>query len=161
MRRFTQPLTLLRRYPDTQVIWAANDPIALGAIAASVDEGRSPGRDLFVGGINWDKAGLEKIIDGEMAVSLGGHFMTGGWALIMLYDYYHGVDFASEGFSLKRPIFGIADISNASCLHDLVSQASWRKINFRSLSKKENSELKQYSFSSPRCTSSQIDQALK
>ena len=42
---------------------------------------------------------------GELSALAGGHFMAGAWALVMLYDYAHGVDFASEGLELRTSIF--------------------------------------------------------
>ena len=34
-----------------------------------------------------------------------GHFITGAWTLVMIYDYHHGRDFADEGLELERPMF--------------------------------------------------------
>ena len=66
---------LLRRNPDTNIIWAANGPMALGAYRG-IDE---PNTDIKIGSINWDKEEIQALQRGEIDCSLGGHFMVGGW----------------------------------------------------------------------------------
>lgn len=75
---------ILRRYPEVTGIWSANDEMALGALAAVRDAGRTPGRDIFIAGINWKREALESVRDDNLVVSIGGHFMMGGWALVLL-----------------------------------------------------------------------------
>ena len=41
---------------------------------------------------------------GRLAALAGGHFMSGAWVLVMLYDYHHGHDFADESLQLVRPM---------------------------------------------------------
>ena len=96
----------LARYPQTELIWAANDPMAIGAIEGAIAAKRRPGKDIFIGGLNWDAPALARIKDGSLAVSVGGHFMIGGCALALLYDHHHGRDFADEGVEFQAPLFG-------------------------------------------------------
>ena len=44
---------------------------------------------------------------GELSALAGGHFLTGAWALVMLYDHAHGSDFATEGLEQVRPMFAL------------------------------------------------------
>ena len=37
-----------------------------------------------------------------MAVSLGSHFFIGAWAMVMLHDYHHGVDFVAHGGARQK-----------------------------------------------------------
>lgn len=136
----------LSRYPETGAIWAANDPMAEGAIEGAIEAKRQPGRDIFIGGINWDAPALARIQDGSLAVSVGGHFMTGGWALVLLYDYHHGKDFADEGVALQRQIFGILNRNNIDTFLTTFEDRNWSKVDFWKFSKVLNPHLIQYDF---------------
>ncbi|MCG7534009.1 ABC transporter substrate-binding protein [Pseudoalteromonas sp. OOF1S-7] len=73
---------LLQRFPDTRLIWCANDAIARGAARAATDLNLR--EQLRVGGINWDQ-GHEDIID----VSLGGHVLLGGYLLTEIRKFHN------------------------------------------------------------------------
>lgn len=138
----------LKRDPKVNVIWAANDPMALGAIEGIKKNGLIPGKDVLVGGINWDKPALEAIRNGELALSIGGHFMTGGWGLIMLYDYHHGYDFAEKGGAIiRKRIFYVLDDRNVELFLKKFGSRDWSKINFKKFSKACNDSLSKYDFS--------------
>ncbi|MDO9263111.1 MAG: ABC transporter substrate-binding protein [Desulfosalsimonadaceae bacterium] len=138
---------ILKRYPETGAIWCANDPIAVGAVEGAVAAGKTPGKDIFLGGLNWDPPGLAKIKAGEIVTSVGGHFMTGGWALVLLYDYHHGRDFADEGTRLQYKIFDALDIGNIDRFMEKFGDRDWRKIDFTRFSKTLNPDISKYQFS--------------
>ena len=140
----------LQRYPETVVVWGANDPIALGAIEGAKDEKRRPGKDIFIGGLNWDPPALAKIKEGELEVSVGGHFMVGGWALVLLHDFHHGKDFANEGPQLQHHIFGVLDRNNVDAFLSRFGDRDWRKVDFRRFSKVLNPRLRKYDFGAAR-----------
>ncbi|MFH2065149.1 MAG: ABC transporter substrate-binding protein [Pseudomonadota bacterium] len=140
-------LHILNRYPEVGAFWAANDPIALGTIEAIIASGKKPGRDIFIGGLNWDKPALEKIKDGMLTISMGGHFMTGGWTMVLLYDYHHGKDFAEEGVALKMKIFDEINATNIEEYQQKFGDRNWDSIDFTRFSKVRNPNLKKYSFS--------------
>jgi len=126
----------LLRDLKVNVIWAANDPMALGAIEGVKKNGKIPGKDVLVGGINWDKPALEAVKDGSLALSIGGHFMTGGWGLVMLYDYHHGHDFAGRGSPLiRKRIFSVIDKNNVGIFLNKFGSRDWTKIDFIKFSK--------------------------
>jgi len=139
--------SLLSRYPQVGAIWGANDPIALGAMESVVAAKKQPGKDIFFGGLNWDAPGLDKVINGSLVTSVGGHFMTGGWALVMLYDYHHGKDFADEGVQQKRKIFNALHSKNINTYMDKLGDRNWNKIDFTKFSKVHNPDMKKYDFS--------------
>ncbi|MBU1568675.1 MAG: ABC transporter substrate-binding protein [Proteobacteria bacterium] len=145
---YQQAQIALLRYPETNAIWAANDPMAEGAIRGALESKRHPGEDIFIGGLNWDKPALAMIKDGSLTTSVGGHFMTGGWALVLLYDYHHGKDFTDEGVALQYPIFGVLDRNNINAFLDKFENRDWNKIDFRKFSKVLNPNLQKYNFSS-------------
>jgi ABC-type sugar transport system substrate-binding protein len=126
---------MLSRYPDLNAIWAANDPMAYGAIRAISDAGAQPGQDVFVGGLNLEQRALEHVRDGRMAVTVGGHFMTAGWALVLLYDYHHGHDFWGELESVGERIFGYVTAANVERYRQRLGDADWDGIDFTRFSK--------------------------
>ncbi len=138
---------ILHRYPDISGIWSANDPIALGAMSAAKRLHRQPGKDIFFAGLNWDQPALRAIQRGELVSSMGGHFMTGGWALVLLHDYHHGKDFAQPGAALKMPIFDEINASNVDSYLEMFGDQDWQKIDFTRFSKVYHPELKNYEFS--------------
>ncbi|HEV8691023.1 MAG TPA: ABC transporter substrate-binding protein [Ideonella sp.] len=84
---------LLARYPETNVLWAANDSMALGALRAV----KSLGAKVLVGGTGGWPDALASLVEGGLAASLGSHFFIGAWAMVLLHDYHHGRDFAASG----------------------------------------------------------------
>ena len=58
--------TLLQAHPDATIVYAHNDEMALGAIAAIEAAGKIPGKDILVVSIDGEKDGLQAIIDGKM-----------------------------------------------------------------------------------------------
>lgn len=144
---YEQTKIALTRYPGIRVIWAANDPMALGALQAAIEAKRRPGEDIFIGGLNWDAPALEKVKEGSLVTSVGGHFMGGAWALVLLYDYHHGRDFAEESTEFISPMFGALNRGNIDRFLEKFSDRNWSKIDFTRFSKVRNPDLKQYDFS--------------
>lgn len=84
---------LLARYPQTNIIWAANYAMALGALNAV----KAHGAHVLVGSTAAAPQAVPSMAEQGMAVSLGSHFFIGAWAMVLLYDYHHGLDFAAHG----------------------------------------------------------------
>ena len=82
---------------------------------------------------------------GELSALAGGHFLTGAWALVMLYDHAHGTDFASEGLEQVRPMFTLLDKSQIDRYEHRIS-APLAPLDFRSYSKHLNPRLRRYGF---------------
>jgi ribose transport system substrate-binding protein len=58
--------TLLQAHPDANVIYAHNDEMAIGAIAAIEAAGKVPGKDIILCSIDGEKDGVQAIIDGKI-----------------------------------------------------------------------------------------------
>jgi ABC-type sugar transport system substrate-binding protein len=84
---------LLARYPDANVIWAANDSMALGALNAV----KARNARVLVGGVGAQKEALANVADGGLAGMVAGDYFVGAWAMVLLHDYHHGKDFAASG----------------------------------------------------------------
>ncbi|RVU34587.1 sugar ABC transporter substrate-binding protein [Hwanghaeella grinnelliae] len=126
-------------------IWAANDPIAIGAIKASREAGKEPGRDIVVTGLNWSREAVDLVRDGKMTLTHGGHFLAGAWVIVLLYDYENGKDFAEISSHLSFPMSSI-HAGNADAYVDAFGDGDWSKINFKHFSRAENPSLKKYPF---------------
>ena len=146
-KAYEQTVSFLKRYPEIGAIWGANDPMALGAMEGVVAAGKSPGKDVFIGGLNWDPPALDKVKDGALVTTVGGHFMIGGWALVLLYDYEHGRDFAEAAVQLQPQFFGALHSDNIDAFLNKLGDRNWRKIDFRKFSKVLNPTMKEYDFS--------------
>jgi ABC-type sugar transport system substrate-binding protein len=146
-KAYLQAQGALFRYPELSVIWAANDPMALGALDAVREAGKISGKDIMIGGVNWDLPALLEIRDGGMVASAGGHFMAGAWALVLLYDYFHGRDFADIGTELQLPLFSLLDRQGVVRYLAVFGDGDWTKIDFRKFSRILNPDQQRYDFS--------------
>ena len=58
---------LLQAHPDTDIVYAHNDEMAIGAIAAIEAAGKVPGKDVLVLSIDGGKEAVQAVIDGKIA----------------------------------------------------------------------------------------------
>lgn len=58
--------TLLQAHPEVDVVYAHNDEMAIGAIAALEAAGRTPGEDVLVLSIDGGKEAVQLVIDGKI-----------------------------------------------------------------------------------------------
>lgn len=144
---YHKTLGLLKRYPEVNIIWTANDPMAIGAINACEEVGYQPGENIFIGGLNWSIEACKLIKEKKLVTSVGGHFMVGGWALVILYDYHNKKDFIkNEGAELKIEVFDAIYKGNVNRYLKYFGDQNWSKINFKRFSKKRNPNIKKYNF---------------
>jgi len=114
-------------------VWAANDAIGLGSIKAIREAGLKPGHDVRVSGLNWSKEAIKHVINGEMTLSHGGHFLAGAWVMVMLYDYVHGHDFKAISTEVHFPMTAMTQANASDYLKHFESQ-QWSKVNFKEFS---------------------------
>jgi ABC-type sugar transport system substrate-binding protein len=93
---------LLRRYPTTKVVWAADESIAMATALKLKELGRQPGKDILVGSVDWaSREMLMSMRMGEIEVAEGGHFTEGAWVAVLLFDYHRGLDFADYFLEIR------------------------------------------------------------
>jgi ABC-type sugar transport system substrate-binding protein len=141
-----QSEVLYARYPSAHLIWAGSDQMAFGAMQSWEKRGGTPGKDGWFSGVNTSREAMEAIKSGRLTALAGGHFITGAWALVMIYDYANGHDFSSEGLELDRPMFVSFDAQSANRFLTRFGD-SYKRIDFRKYSKALNPRLKRYDFS--------------
>jgi ABC-type sugar transport system substrate-binding protein len=127
-------------------IWAANDPIALGAIKAATRNRLTPGKDLGVVGLNWSPEAIAAVEAGRMILTDGGHFFEGGWSMVMLRDHADGCDFAAGTAALEFPLAAL-DRSNVSDLAELINGHHFDRIRFASFLAAPRARCGHYDFS--------------
>jgi ABC-type sugar transport system substrate-binding protein len=62
--------TLLQAHPDATAIYAHNDEMAVGAIAAIEAAGKVPGKDIILVSIDGTRDALQAIIDGKLGATV-------------------------------------------------------------------------------------------
>lgn len=97
LRAHEQAALLLKRYPDTAMVWSANDEMAFGAMRAAEEVGLIPGRDLLFSAVNSSIPALQARASGRLSALVAGHFTVGGWAMVLLSDDAKGVDISRFG----------------------------------------------------------------
>ncbi len=126
-------------------IWAGNDPMALGAISAAMAAGLAPGKDIQVVGLNWSEDALRQIAAGRLLLSDGGHFLLGGWSIVLLRDYADGCDFADASTHVRLATSAITR-ANLASVHSLTRDRAFDRIDFARFRAKPG-QCGQYDFS--------------
>jgi ribose transport system substrate-binding protein len=81
---------LLQANPEATAIYAHNDEMAIGAIAALEARGRRPGQDVTVVSIDGTRSALQAIIDGKMGATVESNPRFGPKAYETLDRYARG-----------------------------------------------------------------------
>lgn len=138
---------LFARHPQARLVWAGSDLMAFGAMQAWEKRGGKPGKDALFSAINTSREALEANRSGRLSALSGGHFIAGAWALVMLFDYHHGRDFAAdEGLELEQPMFVAFDARLAERFEQRYGNLDFSAIDFSRYSKVRNPRLKRYDF---------------
>ncbi|HEY1013470.1 MAG TPA: ABC transporter substrate-binding protein, partial [Herpetosiphonaceae bacterium] len=88
--------TLLQAHPDVTAVYAHNDEMALGAIAALEAAGKTPGKDVIIVSIDGSKDALQAIIDGKLGASVECNPRFGPTALEVMEKYAAGETIAPQ-----------------------------------------------------------------
>jgi ABC-type sugar transport system substrate-binding protein len=110
-------------------IWAGNDPMALGALRAVAAAGLRPGQNIEVVGLNWSEDALREIRAGRLLMTDGGHFLLGGWSVVLLRDYADGCDFAAVSSHVEVKTSAITR-ANLGSVGDLIKTRAFERIDF-------------------------------
>jgi ribose transport system substrate-binding protein len=82
--------TLIQAHPEANIIYAHNDEMALGAIAALEAAGKTPGKDVLLMSIDGEKDGVQAIIDGKIGAICACSPLFGPKAFATMADYAAG-----------------------------------------------------------------------
>lgn len=140
-----QAAWLWQRHPQARLVWAGNDLMAFGAMAAWEQRGGAPGKNAWFSGINTSAEALAALKAGRLAALAGGHFITGAWALVMIHDHHRGRDFADEGLALERPMFTLFNARTADTFLTRFGDRA-APLDYRRYSKVLNPQVRRYEF---------------
>ncbi|MCC5967514.1 MAG: ABC transporter substrate-binding protein [Natronohydrobacter sp.] len=82
--------------PEIQGVWAANGGTATGVIAAITGAGQTAGEDIIVVGMDLNPENVDAVEQGRLLFDIGGHWLQGGFALVMMYDHLNGHELPAE-----------------------------------------------------------------
>ena len=92
---------LYQAHPEIKGVWAANGGTATGVMTAIQNAGKMPGKDVFVVGMDLNPENVQAVKDGKLLFDIGGHWLQGGFALVMMYDYLHGFKIPKDQANMK------------------------------------------------------------
>ncbi len=93
--------SLYQGHPDIKGVWAANGGTATGVMAAIKNAGKVPGEDILVVAMDLNPENVDAIKAGELLFDIGGHWLQGGFALVMMYDYLNGLELSADQANVK------------------------------------------------------------
>ncbi len=143
----TTAARLLARYPEIEVLWAASDQLAIGAGSAIASRpGEAATRHgVVTGGLDMSPRGLRAVRDGDLVATASSTLFTFAEALVYLYDYIHGHDFADNVGSTIETSIEVATRETATMYIELYDRHAG--IDFRRFSKAFDPDLDRYDFS--------------
>ncbi len=140
---------LINRYSNLSAFWAVSDSLALG-ISENIERfGLQPGTQAFVGGIDGTDEALAEIQKGSVSASAVGQILEGAWAIVLLHDHFHGIDFAKTHLQ-SQSNYQLVTQNNVEEYKKLIQETQHHKTDFRQFSKVHHPELKDYNFSFQR-----------
>lgn len=117
---------IIQRYPYADIYWTAGDQMAFEI----VDYFKVTGKPLpIIGGFDWLPETFNKIEKGEMAASVGGHFLIVAQALIKIVDYHRGYNgFVVDNNALFK--YELVTKNNVKQLKSFIDSQSWKNIDY-------------------------------
>jgi ABC-type sugar transport system substrate-binding protein len=82
--------SLYQGHPEVRGVWPANGGMANGIMAALRNHGKVPGKDVMIVAMDLNHENMEPLKNGDLLFDIGGHWLQGGFALVMLYDTIKG-----------------------------------------------------------------------
>lgn len=135
---------LIFRNEALDVIWAASDLMSISSKKAISESYKDS--QIITGGIDWTKEAIDKIKNGKLDASVGGHFTEIGFALVLLHDYANGKDFYEElGGTIKTQMTLLSQ-ENIDKYYALLTEQNWEKVDFTRYSKVLNPKINKYDF---------------
>ncbi|MEW6983794.1 ABC transporter substrate-binding protein [Colwelliaceae bacterium 6471] len=116
---------MVTRYPNTNAYWCAGDQMALEILKEHNAISNSP---AIIGGFDWLPMALQKVKTGDIAASVGGHFLMVANALVKIVDYDNGVDRFLLPPLLNQ--YELITIDNVAQHLTFLEDELWKKVNF-------------------------------
>lgn len=131
-----QTVTLMQRYPDTSVFWSASDWMALGVADSLTHQGVK--QKFCIGGFDWLPLMLEAIYHNRVDASIGGHFLMGAWAMVMISDHFHHTQQTGKGYTIGSVNLemGLVSHENVENVTRIIQPEFWKQVDFEQFSRR-------------------------
>ncbi|GAA0341064.1 hypothetical protein GCM10009092_01980 [Bowmanella denitrificans] len=128
---------LFKRLAPIDAVWAANDPMAFGAVRAAREAGVDVLNHTRFAGINWDQKPAHVPAD---YISFGGHMALGSLALVMLDEHFAGLRDLQSQPQITLPISVSNQSAAAKRLMPFMQAGQYSALDFRLLSRRYTAE---------------------
>ncbi|WP_024955784.1 ABC transporter substrate-binding protein [Sulfurospirillum arcachonense] len=137
---------LIKRYSKYKIcgIWGANSELARASSQLLIKRGKIPNIDFVTAGTDWSKDALTSVDQGMVLGIAGGHMASVAWILTLIHDYHNGIDFDSTVYLNKVTVI---EKKSAKKFLKYFNENNWESIDFKTFSKKENPNIKEYNLS--------------
>lgn len=130
---------LRERYNDIDVVWAANDLIALGIMS----ETRASDEHV-IGGMDWSQEVIDPIERGAITSSMGGHFVDVAYALADIDHHFSCVASGRQcNYGIRHSTLSIMTRDQVASLPALVGEQNIEALDFSTLRRPEQDNLGQ------------------
>ncbi len=150
--------TIISRHNDIDAFWIASDVMAYGLQDGLAAMKHTLPSTTIIGSIDWSPASIDKVKEGSLHMSVGGHFMEAGWSLILFYDYINNTDFADELGVIIRTEMSLLDKHNVDTLGSFLKAPRWSNKRIKSYSKYLNPARKHYNLNPTQIIMQQLEQ---
>lgn len=93
--------SLYQGNPEIKGVWAANGGTATGVMAALRNADQVPGEDVLVVGMDLNPENVDAVEEGSLLFDIGGHWLQGGFALVLMHDHLNGLDVPADQANVK------------------------------------------------------------
>ena len=93
--------SLYQAHPEIKGVWCANGGTATGVMTAIKNAGKLPGKDIKVVAMDLNPENVEAVKAGELLFDIGGHWLQGGFALVLMFDYLEGLPIPADQANVK------------------------------------------------------------
>ena len=112
--------------------------MAIGAIEAIEAMGRKPGVDILIGGIDGVDIGLDAVRSGKMAATVSGHFIEAAWAMVLLFEHFHGRDLLKIHGPVLHSSMYLVDADNVEIVQNRMNLDYFSQIDFNVFTGNQN-----------------------
>ena len=126
---------IFSRYPQTKIFWCAGDALAFEVIRFNKE---TINTNIVVGGFDWLPEAINKIEQGSMSASVGGHFLLGAHALLSIVDHANGVDLSDN--HQHKYAYELITRGNVNQFKSFYDKALWETANYKLYLKSGNAK---------------------
>jgi ABC-type sugar transport system substrate-binding protein len=137
---------LLQRYPDVSLILSIDENVALSAIKAAEELGKTPGKDIFIAG---SASLLQTFNMAEQRKLLASYALSvwfGVQAIVYLYDYNLKISGQEKEFTYNFAETNI-HYNEIASYRKIIAENTWEHLDYRYFSLANSPHLDKYDFS--------------